>query len=245
MIRGFLLFFATLVFAGAMGFAFGVYVGPAVDAKQFRATVDAGVHAISNSAVSVVEKLKIMPAKVPRAMAPVEGVAPSKEGGSDTSVQPQTDAGSGGLPANGATPPDRRAQDVAEPSSPVAEPQSGHSTPAINADETVGSVSPAPPANRETDKQAQPPGNKPAANLKPKPAHKPVAKLKPKPKPAHKPVAKLKSRPKPAYKPVAKLKPKPKPKSEPEPEPAPKPVEQPASNPPHPDGGDSWLPWQR
>ena len=231
MIRGFLLFFATLVFAGAMGFAFGVYVGPAVDAKQFRARVDAGVHAISNSAVSVVEKLKITPAKVPRATAPVEGVAPSKEGGSDTSVQPQSDAGSAGLPANGATPPDRRVQDVAEPSSPVAEPQSGHSTPAINADETVGSVSPAPPANRETDKQAQPTGNKP------------VAKLKTKPKPAHKPVAKLKPTPKPAHKPVAKLKPKPKPNSEPEP--APQPVEQPANKPPHPEGEDSWLPWLR
>ena len=231
MIRGFLLFFATLVFAGAMGFAFGVYVGPAVDAKRFRASVDAGVHAISSSAVSVVEKLKIMPAKVPRAMAPMQGEAPSKEGGSDTSVQPQTDAGSGGLPANGATPPDRRVQDVAEPSSPVAEPQSGHSTPAINADETVGSVSPAPPASRETDKQARPPGNKP------------VAKLKPKPKPAHKPVAKLKPKPKPAHKPVAKLKPKPKPNSEPEA--APQPVEPPANNPPHPEGGDSWLPWLR
>ena len=217
MIRGFLLFFATLVFAGAMGFAFGVYVGPAVDAKQFRATVDAGVHAISSSAVSVVEKLKIMPAKVPRAMAPTEGEAPSKEGGSDTSVQPETDGGSGGLPANGATPPDRRVQDVAEPSSPVAEPQSGHSTPAINADETVGSVSPAPPASGNTDKQARPPGNKP------------VAKLKPKPKPAHKP--------------VAKLKPKPKPNSEPEP--APQPVERPANKPPHPEGEDSWLPWLR
>ena len=202
-----------------MGFAFGVYVGPAVDAKQFRATVDAGVRAISNSAVSVVEKLKIMPAKVPRAMVPMEGEAPSKEGGSDTSVQPQTDAGSGGLPANGATPPDRRVQDVAEPSSPVAEPQSGHSTPAINADETVGSVSPAPPASRETDKQARPPGNKP--------------------------VAKLKSKPKPAHKPVAKLKPKPKPKPNSEPEPAPQPVEQPANKPPHPEGGDSWLPWLR
>lgn len=217
MIRGFLLFFATLVFAGAMGFAFGVYVGPAVDAKQFRATVDAGVHAISSSAVSVVEKLKIMPAKVPRAMAPTEGEAPSKEGGSDTSVQPETDAGSGGLPASGATPPDRRVQDVAEPSSAVAEPQSGHSTPAINAEETVGSVSPAPPASRKTDKQARPPGNKP------------VAKLKPKPKPAHKP--------------VAKLKPKPKPNSEPEP--APQPVERPANKPPHPEGEDSWLPWLR
>jgi hypothetical protein len=231
MIRGFLLFFATLVFAGAMGFAFGVYVGPAVDAKQFRATVDAGVQAISKSAVSVVEKFKITPAKVPRATVPVEGEAPSKEGASDTSVQPQSDAGSGGLSANGATPPDHRAQDVAEPSSPVAEPQSGHSTPAINADETVGSVSRAPPANRETDKQVQPPGNKP------------VAKLKPKPKPAHKAVAKLKPKPKPAYKPVAKLKPRPKPNSEPEP--TPRPVEQPPSNPPRPDGGDSWLPWLR
>jgi hypothetical protein len=245
MIRGFLLFFATLVFAGAMGFAFGVYVGPAVDAKQFRATVDAGVQAISKSAVSVVEKFKITPAKVPRTTAPLEGEAPSKEGGSDTSVQPQSDAGSGDLPANGATPPDHRAQDVAEPSSPVAEPQSGHSTPAINAEESVGSVSRAPPANRETDKQVQPPGNKPVANLKPKPkpAYKPVAKLKPRPKPAYKPVAKLKPKPKPAYKPVAKLKPKPKPNSEPEP--PPKPVEQPSSNPPHPDGGDSWLPWLR
>jgi hypothetical protein len=233
MIRGFLLFFATLVFAGAMGFAFGVYVGPAVDAKQFRATVDAGVHAISESAVSVVEKLKITPAKVPRATAPGEGETPSKEGSSDTSIQPQSDAGSGGLPSNGATPPDHRVQDVAEPSTPVAEPQSGHSTPAINVDETVGSVSPAPPANRETDKQVRPPGHKPVAKLK----------LKPKPKPAPKPVAKLKPRPKPAYKPVAKLKPKPKPKPDSEPEPAPKPVERPASNPPHPDGGDSWLPW--
>ena len=85
MIRGFLLFFATLVLAGAMGFAFGVYVGPAVDAGQFRATVDGGVVAISKSAVSVVEKLKITPAKVPRAMAPMEGEAPSKEDGSDAS----------------------------------------------------------------------------------------------------------------------------------------------------------------
>lgn len=242
MIRGFLLFFATLVFAGAMGFAFGVYVGPAVDAKQFRATVDAGVHAISESAVSVVEKLKITPAKVPRATAPGEGETPSKEGSSDTSIQPQSDAGSGGLPSNGATPPDHRAQDVAEPSSPVAEPQSGHSTPPINAEEPVGSISPAPPANRETDKQPAVRRSAEKRHVQP-PANKHVAKLKPKPKPAHKPVAKLKPEPKPAHKPVAKLKPKPKPKPDSEPEPAPKPVERPASNPPHPDGGDSWLPW--
>ena len=241
MIRGFLLFFATLVIAAAAGFALGVYVGPAVDPKHFRAAVDGGVLAVSKSAVSVVEKFKATPAKVPQATAPVEtapveGVAaPSKEGGADTSVQPESDAGYGGLPAESATPPDHRTQDVAEPSGPPAEPPSGHSTPAINTEETVGSVSPAPPVNRESGKQAQPPGNKP------------VAKLKPKPKPAHKPVARVKPKPKPVYTPVAKLKPKPKPhlEPEPEPEPAPRPVERPASSLPQPDRGDSWLPWLR
>jgi hypothetical protein len=243
MVRGFLLFFAALVFAGAVGFGFGMYVGPAVDAKQqFHATVDAGVQAVSESVVSVVEKFKGAPAKVPRATAPAEEVAPSKPAGSDTLVQPQSDSGSGGLPANGATPSDRRAQDVAEPSSPVAEPQSGHSTPPINAEEPVGSISPAPPANRETDKQPAVSRRAEKSHVRP-PANKHVAKLKPKPKPAHKPVAKLKLEPKPAHKPVAKLKPKPEPSSEPEP--ARRPVEQPAINPPHPDGGDGWLPWLR
>ncbi len=240
MIRGFLLFFATLLFAGAMGFAFGVYVAPAVDAKQFRATLDAGVQAISQSVGSVVEKFKVTPAKfpkVPQATAPAEGEAPSKEAGSDTSVQPQSDAGSGRLPANGATPQDRRAQDVAEPSSPVAEPKNGHSTPAINAEEPVGSISPAPPADRETDKQPSVGRKNPSveeSHVQP-PANKPVAKLKPKPKPAHKPVAKLKPKPKP----------KPRPRPNIEPEPTHKPVPQPVGSPPHLDGGDDWLPWLR
>ena len=238
MIRGFLLFFAALLFAAAMGFVFGVYVGPVVDPKHFRAAVDGGVVALSKSTVSLVDKLKNAPAKVPQATAPVEAeAAPSKEGGSDTSVQPESDPGYGRLPANGATPPDRRAQDIVEPTGLVAEPQSGHSTPAINTEETVGSVSPAPPANRESDKQARPPESKPVAKL-----------IKPRPKPAHKPVARLKPRPRPVYTPVARLKPKPKSKpyiEPPEPEPAPKPVEHPASNTPQPDGGDSWLPWLR
>jgi hypothetical protein len=241
MIRGFLLFFAALVFAGAMGFALGVYVGPAIDPGQFRATVDGGVVAISKSAVSVLEKLEITPAKVPPATTPMEGeAAPSKEDGSDASIQPrsdagsgqpQSDAGSGDLPANDATPPDRQVQDVAEPGGLVTELQSGHSTPAINAEETVGSISPAPPANRRSDKQARRPGNKP------------VAKLIPRPKPAHKPVARLRPKPMPVYTPVARLKPKPKPNLEPEP--APKPFEQPVSILPQSDGGDSWLPWLR
>ncbi len=259
MIRGFLLFFATLLFASVMGFAFGVFVAPAVDATQFRATVDAGVLAISRPVLSVLEKFKVTPAKVPPAAAPAQGEAPTKEAGSGASVQPQSDAGSGRLPATGATPPERRAQDVAEPSNPAAEPQSGHPTPAINAEEPVGSISPAPPANREADKQpavsgknpsvekseAQPPANKPAAKLKPKPkpAHKHVAKLKRKPQPAHKHMAKLKRKPEPTHRPVAKLKRNPKPNLEPEL--AHKPVEQPAGDPPHADGGDGWPLWLR
>ena len=222
MIRGFLLFFAALVLAGAIGFASGVYVGPAVDPGQFRATVDGGVVAISKSAVSVLEKLEITPAKVPPATAPMEGEAalprktarmhrfsleidagsgqPQSDAGSG---QPQSDAGAGGLPANDATPPDHQAQDVAEPGGLVTELQSGHSTPAINAEETVGSISPAPPVNRQSDKQARRPGNKP------------VAKLKPRPRPAHKPVARLRPKPMPVYTPVARLKPRPKPNVEP------------------------------
>ena len=69
MICGFLLFFATLLFASVMGFAFGVFVAPAVDATHFRATVDAGVLAISRPVLSVLEKFKVTPAKVPPAAA--------------------------------------------------------------------------------------------------------------------------------------------------------------------------------
>lgn len=238
MIRGFLLFFAALVFASATGLAFGIYVGPAVDAKHFRATVDAGVRAVSETAASVVEKFKVTPGKgpvtpvnLPQATPPAEEAAPSKEAGPDTSVQPQSDPGYGDLSANGATPPDRRPQDVVEPSSPVTQTPAGHPTPAIDTEAPVGSVSPAPSSDRETGKQARPPSKKP------------VARLNPKPRPAHKPVAKLKPRSRPEYKPVARLKRAPRP--DPEPERLERFVQQPVVDPPHPDGVDSWLPWLR
>ena len=264
MIRGFLLFFAALVFASATGLAFGIYVGPAVDAKHFRATVDAGVRAVSESAASVVEKFKVTPGKapvtpvnLPQATAPAEVAAPSKEAGPDTSVQPQSDPGYGDLSVNGVTPPDRRPQDVVEPSSPVTQspgsqpsgpatqsPGSqpsgpvtqspvGQPTPAIATEEPVGSISPAPSSDRETGKQARPPSKKPVARVNPNP----------KPRPAHKPVAKLKPRLRPEYRPVARL--KPMPRSNPEPERVDKFVEQPMVDPPHPDGADGWLPWLR
>jgi hypothetical protein len=250
MIRGFLLFFVALLFAGAMGFAFGIYAAPAIGGKEFRATVDAGIDAFSESVLSVIGRAKVRPAKVPQATAPAEGEAPSKEAGSDTPAQPQSDAGSGGVPANGATPPDRRTENVTEPSSPVAEPQSAHSTPAVNTEEPVGSISPAAPADKEFKQPAVSRKNPRVEESHVRPhANKPVAKLKPRPKPAHEPVAKLKRKPEPAYRPVARLKPKPRPRpepySEPEPEPLHAPVEQPAPYPPHPDAGDGWLPWLR
>jgi hypothetical protein len=168
MLRRLISFLTTVLVAGALGFASGVYFAPTDEAARFRGIIDDNIDLINKIAHAPAEKPKDEPTGDAAATPPAS--EPEKAGGSEG------DAASRDMPAVSADPGVSGAG-----AAPAAEANDAF-VPAAVGEPAPAAAPSAPPAAQPA--AAEPP---PAPKAKPavkKPAPKPAPKPKPKPQAA-------------------------------------------------------------